>query len=212
MLRGLLVLDHEHVEEAVADEASERRERRKRPDDLEDNGHRDGDAEEKHHHAPPADEVPAAHGLRGRKGRHQDVVGDWKRNEGVAHGANDIFAVLVKIEDAAIECVYRQQHDVDGQNRIPGPDERTGLPLSQIEVCDDETTPHHDEHDEGQEEEDGVEVPQARPAKPGKHAPRRVRHVVKENAQQEAAVAHDARGAHALPATDEQPVVDDKVN
>ena len=50
---GALALDDEDMEEAASDETAKRVKRQERPDDLKDNGHRHGEAEQKHHYVSP---------------------------------------------------------------------------------------------------------------------------------------------------------------
>ena len=168
---GLFVLDDEHMEETVGDETAERGKRRERPNDLKDIGHGDSDAGQEYHHASSADGIPAAEGLPEHENRHQNIVGDQKREKQIALVSEIILALPVEIENAVVENIGRQHHDVDGQKRIPEPVESARHPFVEAEVGDEKAPPHENERDQREEEEQRINIQQGCPAKSRDYAP-----------------------------------------
>ena len=121
MLHRLLVRDDEDMKEAVADEAAECGKRRERPDNLKSDRRRDRDAEQDHHHAPPANDIPVAASFCEHAKRYQDIEGDQKTEGRIAQGTRLINTLGIKKEKAFVEGIGRQSREVECQDRIAGP-------------------------------------------------------------------------------------------
>ena len=171
ILGGLFVRDHEDMEETVADEAAERGERRKRPGDLENEGRRHRDAAHADHHGAPAYGGSSVEGFPEHENGGQEDQRHEQKERRVADEAHPVDVIGVDVEEAFVERIGRQCHEVGPQDRKPEPREDSRGLFAESKIEDDESAPDVDESDEGEKEEDRVDVQELRPAETGDDAP-----------------------------------------
>ena len=209
---GAFVLDDEDVEQTGADETAESIIGPERPGDLEDDGHRHGEAEEKHHHVPSAGGIPTAERLDEHENSHQDIKGDQRVEQEASYGAGAVTALLVEVEKTAVEDIDRQQHDIQSQKRISEPVEHPRRPAVQFQIGDDETAPCEHGGGNGDVVAHGVDVQDLRPAESREDAPPGIGQIVGEDADQEVAVLAGAAGGDQPAPGGAQIEVDDEMD
>ena len=210
---GAFVFDEEDMDEAVADEAAERVKRPERPNDLQENGSPHCEAEYGYHDVSFAHDILTSDGFHESDARHQNTCGDQRVVHGIAQESCDIFALRIIIEQAGVEDIYEQHHDVQGQKHIPEPGEYPRPPSAGAQIGDNEMA--HRENGYGSRDEKGhcVEVQGFCPAKSRKYTPESIRYVEIKNGRQKAAILVRAADVRRLPPVEREHVeVDDQMD
>ena len=194
VFRGLFVRDDKDMKETVSDETAEGGKRRERPDDLKDKGRRDCDSEQDHHHASPANEIPAAHAPHEPGKSDQQTECRQQIERRVAYVARLIPPPwALKKKKHLLKGFVTNPAMLDA--RIEYPDqERIRAGHLFRPRNDDEESPRENERDKREEEQYGIGIQDPCPAKSRKYAPCAVKDILCNGSKQKAAIEHLSRG------------------